>query len=833
MTLEQWRQDLSFACRGLLRVKAFTGTAVATLAVGIAGVTVMFALIEGVLLRPLPVQEQDRLLVAWKELRSAGFAHYPFRAAEIDVLNRESQLLDSAAGVDYNGAWPFVAVENESATLVQCVSVVGDFFGVLGIDPFLGRALTRGDDVIGAENVLVISHGLWRRRYGGAGDVVGRTVTLLERPFRIVGVMPRGFEYPHGAEAWITAAAFTSTVTDPEFEPLVDVIARLRPGATIDGATSELHALMARLEADAPPGATRGLTPVVRSYEDVVVGDVGSTMLLLFGAVTLVLVIASANVANLLLMRSEGRRRDIAVRAALGASRSRLARQLLVESVVLAVAAGAVGLAVTLWSLPALLALVPVGFPRIDSVRIDAGVIGFTMAIAFVTAALAGMAPALSSTHVDLVSHLRSGGGGIAGPAARYGRRMLVVGQVALAVAVITATGLLTRSLLQLETVDMGLDADRLVFVELSLPQAKSSDRERQRQFLDAMVAELEAAPEIAGATPVNTRPFSRPGGWDAPTFTVEGQTVERAASNGSLNLELIYPNYFSTFRVALVRGRAFTAADVESAPNVVIVSEDVAARTWPGEEAIGKRLKFGGAKLAATVADRGGRRSTDTVPRAERASRNGVRASGAVGVHAVRHHVADDLADQRLAERRAIASRPWIRQSKSCALHVSRSCSKAQCSASFQCARDWCVRRRGAIPGGDRGIRSDECRRAPARHRDWTPCRSGCDPSGCTPPHPRRRALARRTRRRDRPRGCGGGDPAAAGAAVRSASARSGVDARCSAAAGRRSNAGVLSACATSLARESRRAPEGGLSRAFRFDAGRRSMRFQTRSVT
>jgi putative ABC transport system permease protein len=595
MTFEQWRQDVYLACRGLLRAKAFTGTAVATLAVGIAGVTVMFALIEGVLLRPLPVQEQDRLLVAWKELRSAGFTHYPFRAAEIAVLSTESQLLDSAAGVDYNGARPFVAVENDSATLVRCVFVVGDFFGVLGSEPFLGRALTREDDVSGAENVLVISHGLWRRRYGGARDVVGRSLTLRERPFKIAGVMPRGFEYPHGAEAWITAAAFTSTVADQEFAPLVDVIARLRPGATMEAAASELHGLVPQLEADAPPDAIRGLTPVVRSYEDAVVGEVRPTMLVLFGAVTLVLAVASANVANLLLMRSERRRRDIAVRTALGASRSRLARQVLVESMVLALAAGAVGLAVALGSLPALLALVPAGLPRIDSVRIDAGVIGFTMAIAFVTSALAAMAPVLSSTHVDLASHLRSGGGGIAGPAARYGRRTLVVVQVALAVAVITATGLLTRSLLRLETVDMGLDVGRLVFVELSLPHTKYSDRERQRQFLDAIVAGLEAAPGIAGATPVNTPPFSGTGGWDAPTFTVEGQRVERAASNEALNLELIHPNYFSTFRVALVRGRAFTAADAEKAPSVVIVSEDVAARIWPGEEAIGKRLKFGG----------------------------------------------------------------------------------------------------------------------------------------------------------------------------------------------------------------------------------------------
>ena len=212
MTFEQWRQDLQLAWRGLRRAKGFTGTAVFTLTLGIAGASVMFALVEGVLLRPLPVHDQDRLLVAWKELRSAGFAHYPFRVAEIDRISKEGHLFESAAGIDYNGAQPWIVVEEGSATYVQSAAVTGDFFGVVGVEPLLGRALNRGDDVIGAENVIAISHGLWQRRYGGTRDVIGRTLTLRERRFTIVGVMPAGFEYPRGSEAWVSMTALTRLV---------------------------------------------------------------------------------------------------------------------------------------------------------------------------------------------------------------------------------------------------------------------------------------------------------------------------------------------------------------------------------------------------------------------------------------------------------------------------------------------------------------------------------------------------------------------------------------------------------------------------------------------
>jgi putative ABC transport system permease protein len=609
MRFEPWRQDLRLASHGLLRAKAFAATAVLTLALGIGATTAMFALIEGVLLRPLPVPEQGRLIVAWKAL-SSDAAHWPFVASDIDVIGKESRTLESVAGVSYyEHPSPFATVEDGVPSSISGAAVTGEFFRVLGATPILGRVLNRADDVQGAENVLVITHGLWQRRYGGTRDVIGRRVMVRERPFVVVGVMPPNVECPHGVEAWMTLAASASTMTNPGHDAVlrdVDLFARLRPGATIEQARSELLGLASRLEADASPDALRGWTPGVRSYEDLVVGAVRPALLVLFGAVGLVLLIASANAANLLLLRGEARRPELAVRAALGAGPGRMVRELLAESLLLSLAAGVVGMAVTWWTLHALVALVPDGLTRVESVRVDVRVLLFAVAVAFLAAALAGLVPAMSLARADLVAHLRSGGRGTTGNAARQGRRALVVAQVALAVTVVAAAGLLTRSLLRLQGVDMGLAADRLVLVRLALPQAKYADDARHLRLLEELVAELEAAPGISGATPVNAPPFAGTGGWDAPEFAAEGQSPEAAATNPSLNLEAIHPNYFQTLEVTLVRGRGFTQADRGGAPEVAVVSENVAAHAWPGEEPIGKRIKLG--RLGSTEGWKGWR---------------------------------------------------------------------------------------------------------------------------------------------------------------------------------------------------------------------------------
>ena len=596
MTCEPWVHDVRLAWRGLRRAKGFTAAAVLTLAVGMAGVTAMFALIQGVLLRPLPMTEPERLVAVWKELRSTG-SHWPLTAAEFRLIREAEQVFAGVAAVGYNDPAPTEVVDGTSTEFIHTARVSGDFFEVLGVRPFLGRALSRGDDSAGSEHVLVLTHGFWQRRYGGAMDVIGRRVTLGDRQFTIVGVMPPDIEYPRGVEAWMTVESRVALTSNPTFQHAtreeLHVIARLQPGVTVAQASSALAAVATQFEATAPPGAEdAGTVVAVRPIADVVVGDVRVAMTVLFGAVGLVLLIASANVANLLLVRGEMRRPEFAVRVALGATRRRLARQIVSESLILSLFASAIGLGAAWFSLRALVALTPGGLPRVDAVRIDGVVVLFVMVLAFVTTMLAALVPALAAGHSSLVSRVQGSGRGVAG-GTRRGRGALVAAQVALAVTVVAAAGLVTRSLLRLQLTGAELGADRLLLVSLSLPQDRYAERGRHLQFLEDVVARLEATTVISAATPINAVPFSGVG-WDAPTVTAEGQDATQVATNGSLNLEAIQPGYFNTFGVALVRGRPFSDRDRDDAPAVAIVSADVAARLWPGQDPLGKRLKMG-----------------------------------------------------------------------------------------------------------------------------------------------------------------------------------------------------------------------------------------------
>lgn len=592
--LESLGCDIRLAWRGLFRAKPFSAAAGLTLALGMTATTLMFAMVEGVLLRPLPVRDQDRLVVAWKELRSSGLTHHPFGGEEIDAVRSASHLLEGVAG-SWSAAGPEVIVEDGTASSVNTAAVTGDFFEVLGAAPVLGRALARADDVEGAERVAAISRALWMRRYAGSPAAVGRRVTLAEQRFTIVGVMP-DLDYPIGAELWRTTRSFSATGPFGDaFRQEIDLLGRLRPGVTIEQAAGELTALTRRLEPAMRSSTIGGLVPVVRPFDEAIVGGVRMPMLALMAAVGLLLLTASANVANLLLMRGEGRRAELALREALGAGRARIVRQLLLESLVLALAAAAAGLAASWWSLQALLALLPGELPRAGSIRINLAVVAFTFGVGLLTAVLAGLAPALSVARRDLLLQLRGGGRGVLTSGSSRARRALVVAQVALAVTIVAAAGLLTRSVLRMQSVDVGVAADRLVLLELSMPAAKYPDPARHGQFLEAAVAQLEAVPEVAAATPVNLRPFGGDHGWDVPRYTAEGQGPDQAAGNPSLNLESIYPNYFETLGIPLRRGRAFTTADRAGALRVAIVSEDAAARTWPGRDPVGKRIKMGG----------------------------------------------------------------------------------------------------------------------------------------------------------------------------------------------------------------------------------------------
>jgi putative ABC transport system permease protein len=588
--------DVQSAARSLCRAPAFALTAVLTLAVGVAGTVAMIALVRGVLLRPLPVRDQARVVLAWSDLPASGYTHAPFGANQIAALDRAgSRSFEAVAGVDTNGTGSEVVEEDGRTTTLDGSLVAGRFFDVLGTTAVLGRALTAADDVDGAEPVLVIGYALWQQRYGGSPAVIGRRLTLDDTRFTIVGVMPSGLDYPVGAQLWrpVHSVPLTRPFALPARQE-VDLVGRLRPGVTLDQARAELAALFAVLERDVAANVPRGYVPVVQRFEDAIVGGSRRPLALLLAAVLLVLVVACANVANLLLMRAESRRVEVAVQLAIGAGRARLARQVALECGMLSVAAVAIGGPLGFAVLRALLELAPVGLPRLDAVRLDGVVAAAIVLLPAATTLLASL-PAMGV--------VASGGGLMAlnaasarvgaGISARRGRRALVVAQVAMAVTVVAAASVLGRSLWHLSSIEPGLAAGHLLFAELTFPDPVEGGP-THAQRLDRVTARLRALPGVAAVAPVNGMPYA--GGWDVPAFTVEGQDERTAAANPALNLESIKPSHFATLGVPMRRGRPFTDDDRYGQPLVVIVSEDVAARTWPGRDPIGQRLKFGGA---------------------------------------------------------------------------------------------------------------------------------------------------------------------------------------------------------------------------------------------
>lgn len=596
---DAWCRELQVALRNVRRAKVFYLTAVLTLAIGLAGATVMFSLIRGILLRPLPVTDEDRLVVSWR-IPPTGFAsHVPYRASDIATIARESRAFAAVTGVGYNGAYEQTWTHGRRGFSAGTAAVMGEFFHVAGVTPVLGNVLSPDHDRTGAEKAVVLSFGAWQRLFGGSPDIIGQVLVARGHAFTIAGVVPADFEYPRGVEVWTTLTALADTDSIEGYRTAilrdVELLGRLRLGVTREQAVAELSTLLPRLDGAQTVQAFPDFQPVVRAYKDVVVGDVDAALLVLFAAVGLILVIAGANVANLLLMRAETRRSELALRAALGASRGQLVGHLTAESVVIALLAGAVGFLLSHASLQTVTALVPDGLPRLASIRTDVGVVAFTVVLACLAAVLVALVPAFAASRPDMVTELGAAGRGVAGTASARGRRLLVAAQIALAVTVVSAAGLLSRSLQRLQTVDMGLAADRLVLAELDLPRDRYAGSASRRTFHNDVVARLAVVPGIEAVTPLNVQPFAGALGWELPRFTAEGQTANQVARNPSLNFEAVHTPYFATLGVVILRGRAFTNSDRDGTPRVAIVSDALATVTWPGEDPIGKRVKFGG----------------------------------------------------------------------------------------------------------------------------------------------------------------------------------------------------------------------------------------------
>ena len=510
--MDTLRQDLSFALRTLRRDAAFALVAVFTLAVGIGAATVMFGVLRAVLLRPLPVREQERVLVMWGANARLDRTRVPIGGEAYRRYARESRALAGAAAVEYHGATEWVVRQDAAVERLRGALVSGNYFRVLGTRAGLGRTLEAADDVRGASPVLVISDRLWRRRYGGDPGAVGRQVeiVLTGRRFTIVGVMPPGVEYPRGADIWVPFATYLPPAMDSLSDRFLNVylVGRLSRGATEERARAELASLLRGERSPFPPDFRAGMTAVATTLPALVLGDARRALWALAAAVAVLLLVACANVAGLLLVRGLARRGELAVRAAIGASSARIVRQLVTESAVLALAGGAAGVLLAVWSVDVLRALAPAGLPRADELRIDLPVLGAALLATLGSALLFGALPALAAARSEPATALRGGARLAAGATARA-RHALVVAQIALSVLVLAAAGLLVRSVDKLQRAELGFSAER-VTVASSPTRGPDSAPTRWRSSSPCSTTRFDAPERCRGSSRPRSPPCRR-----------------------------------------------------------------------------------------------------------------------------------------------------------------------------------------------------------------------------------------------------------------------------------------------------------------------------------
>lgn len=594
-------QHARVGIRSLRRTPGFSATAILTLALGIGLSTAVFTAAEAFLLRPLPIRDQDRVIVLWGVTRDGRFDNFPLLLDDARAFAARTRSMERVEFFAYGGAQLVPIRDAGSVYRLRRSLVSGGYFDLLGAKPVIGRALRPEDDVKGAAPVAVLSYGAWQRYFGGDQGVIGRRLVLHWTGVAqsIVGVMPEGMDYPTGVDFWAPVIPNSFPLGNQPVYAELNVIGRLRPNATAAAARAELTSYFTR---PAAPKWQRDVVGVVHSLSTAIVGDVKPAVIAFAAAAGLLLLITCINVANLLLVRGLARTREIAVRSALGAGRARLVGQLVTESALLGIVGALLGVAFAVGAVRAFVHFAPAGTPRLGEIHLNATVVGGAIAIAGVVTLLFALAPALVTSRVELRDVLRSGSRqATASRRFRMGTEVLAVGQIALALLVLSAAGIITRSLMKLERVELAMDPSNLLIAELAIPAEGFGDTKQQLRFIDALVPRLEAMPGVRAVTPVLTPPFAAAGGVFGQ-IAAEGQTADEAAKNPTLIFEVVTPDYFSTFGIRVLRGRSFTEADREGAPRVALISESAARHYWPNADPIGKRLESGQGDSLITI---------------------------------------------------------------------------------------------------------------------------------------------------------------------------------------------------------------------------------------
>lgn len=585
-------QDIRYGVRTLIKNPFLTFTILLTLSLGIGANSAIFSIVNGVLLRPLPYKDPGRLVMVWGTEGEKG----KDTVVPADFLDwkRDSRSFEQLAGFSMQS---INLVGGNGPERIEGLSTTSNYYATLGVNPFLGRAFLPQEQ---EGNVAVVSYELWRRSLGADRSIIGKRLNLSGLPYTVVGVMPAGFKFHDDADVWLRAArdvpALGADIGGIDIATMrglsyMRAFGRLKPGVTIEQARAEMSTIASRQAKLFPKtNAKRGVLLVPMREE--LVGDVRTALLTLFGAVGFVLVIACTNVASLLIARAATRQREITLRLALGANRGRLVRQLVTESLLLGLLAGVCGLFFGYWSMQILVRLSPADIPRLGEIRIDGTVVLFTFGVALLTSTLAALLPLLQVRNFDLSSALKEGGAKASSSLKRRRiRGYLVIAEVAIAVVLLIAAGVMLKSFARLREVQPGFDTSQLLSFQVFLPGTRYSKEVQQAAFFSEALQRIQALPGVRSAGAVLTLPL----GGDAISIPFEIAGRPKPASQAELRdgFQVVSANYFQTMNIPMLKGRGFTPSDVEGAPRVAVISEEMARRYWPDRDPIGSRITY------------------------------------------------------------------------------------------------------------------------------------------------------------------------------------------------------------------------------------------------
>ncbi len=592
-------QDMRYGARMLLKSPGFTVVAVLTLALGIGANTAIFSVVNFVLLRPLEYANSDQLVMVWERNTKKGWNESPTSFADFVDFRDNAKSVELVAFTDTN----FNLTGGDQPERVAGLRVSANLFSLLGVNPARGRWFAPEEDKPGAGHVLILSYGLWQRSFGGNSNLVNQTVQLNGQSYTVVGVMPPTFKFPPAFSATTTSEELISNADlwvplTTDDVPLIrnirnlKMIGRLKAGVAPQQAQAEINSIASRLAREYPD-VNAGLESVVIPLHEQIVGDVREALLILLGAVVLVLLIACANIANLLLSKATARHKEIAIRTALGANRGRLLRQLLTESTLLGLLGGVFGFLVAYAGSKTLVSFGSFSIPQLTDFSFDMKVPLFALVVSLLTSLIFGLAPAIDASNPNLNEALKEGGRSSSGGATRARlRNALVITEVALAVVLVTASGLMLRSFVRLQGTSSGLNPHNLITLELELPDVRYHAAQQQTLFQQQLLQRVGSLPGVQNAATVDNLPFS--GNAFNTSFTIEGRPTGPTTETPRAYYRVISPDYFPAIGIELHKGNQFTDRDTAEQPGVAIVNETAAQRYWPGVDPLGKRIKRG-----------------------------------------------------------------------------------------------------------------------------------------------------------------------------------------------------------------------------------------------